>query len=203
MISSDSFAGAAGKGPETADAGIALMDALHAVGRTSLVVAHIAKGMSNGGQPSDDSMTAYGSVFNTARPRNSWALKVEKRDDSELIVRIIHRKINLGRRRPPQYLRLAYEGSGDVPDRIHVSVPNPEEFVVDDDRLYDLVAGALTTEWQTTTEIFRGVRAVEEQVGYESVRTVLKRMAAEDGIEHQMGRGKGHPAKWRRAAEDL
>ncbi len=128
LVILDSLAAAAGEGPEKGDAAIRMIKTLQYFNRTALVSAHIPKAiLAVGNGNSDGPRTAYGSIFNTAYPRTSWDMAVMSRSDSLLTVRIVHKKINLGKMRSRAVLTFEFDGLGDVPDAIRLRLATREE----------------------------------------------------------------------------
>jgi hypothetical protein len=197
----DSFAIAAGGDPIRADSGIALYDALHWIGRTALVTAHLSKASL---EIDSDLRTAYGSVMNTALPRRAWAVKATKQTDTELVVRLVTRKVNLGRRAAPQFVRFTYEG-GDIPEAIRVDVPPQDEIVVEDQSITSIVWEVLSEGAEYTVADLH--RLASELVGkpiprdtvYHALLTLERRQIAQRTAQ---GGGKNRPGRWRIRARD-
>jgi hypothetical protein len=114
LVIVDSYAPAAGRDPESADAAIAVMSALHALGpATVFLICHVSK---EAAERQGGAQRPYGSVFLYNLARSVWEIRASSDTDipgNFLQVRFNHRKSNRGRRYPPFNWRLDYQEEKD------------------------------------------------------------------------------------------
>ena len=104
----DSLLAAAGSGSD-AEATEQFFSALRVLDVATLIIGHVAKGLSEG----QSTATIYGSVFNSNFARSTWELQLEQEiGDDSAVLGLFHRKTNHTRKHHPIGLKVTQDEMG-------------------------------------------------------------------------------------------
>ena len=160
LVIVDSAGPACGGEPETAANAISYFTALRSLKCTSLTIAHQSKNSRDGGP--------FGSVYWTNYPRQVYELKRhQEMDADEIIMSMVHRKVNDGRLQKPRGLKLKFGLDVTVEGHELMGVPQ----LATDMPAIDLICDAVRSGALTRGEIVAELTDVAET----TIRQALKR----------------------------
>lgn len=170
LVIVDSYGGACGAEPETADSAIRLMNALRSFGSsvTRLVIAHVSKASAD---QRTGSSRPFGSVYVQNLARSVWEARKPDDDGGDTwTLGLYHRKVNQGRLFPPIGIKVTFE-SGVI--RLGAQDLADEPDLLARTSLTFRIRHALRDGARTPSDLASEVKGDKESVG-RTLRRLLK-----------------------------